>query len=158
MDGLVNAFSELLASVLRRIGVVGPTRRRNAITADIDLLDRLRETPDFGGDSPPHQDVKAHIEAEVRAYTGSRKEPLKREWTGIIVAAVLGAAVGYGAYKANAVGWWLALPAWIIAGILALVVIVGIVSPPDPSTNEQASERHRGGPSAARRQLRYLPS
>jgi hypothetical protein len=138
VDGLVNAFSELVASVLRRIGVVGPTRRRNAITSDLELLDRLRQTPDFGSASPPHQELKAHIEAEIRAYTGSRKEPRKREWSGIIVAAVLGAAVGYGAYRANAVGWWLALPAWIVAGILALVVIVGIASPPDASSSEQA--------------------
>jgi hypothetical protein len=133
VDGLVNAVSELVASILRRIGVVGQGRRRNAITSDLDLLDRLRLTADFGAASLPHQELKSHIEAEVRAYTGGRTEWRKREWSTIIFAALLGALCGYGAYRANAVGWWLALIGWIAAGVFGLTALVALVSPPDPA-------------------------
>jgi hypothetical protein len=138
MDGLVNAVSELLASMLRRIGVVGQSRRRSAITSDLELLDRLREASEFGVDSQPHRELRAHIEAEVRAYTGGRTEWRKREWSTIVIAVLLGALCGYGAYQANAVGWWLALIAWFAAGVFGLTALVALVSPPDPSHNAEA--------------------
>ncbi|HEX4483316.1 MAG TPA: hypothetical protein VH081_05970 [Solirubrobacteraceae bacterium] len=131
MDGLVNAVSELIASVLRRIGVVGLTRRRNAITSDLELLDRLREAPDFGAASQSHQDMKTHVEAEIRAYTGARKEWRKREWFTIIFAALLGAGFGYAAYRANAVGWWLAFLAWIPAGLFGFTALFALVKGQD---------------------------
>jgi hypothetical protein len=133
VDGLVNAVSELLASMLRRIGVVGLTRRRNAITNDLDLLDRLRESTEFGAGSEPHNELKAHIEVEVRAYTGGRREWRKREWFTVIFAAVLGAGLGYVAYRVNAVGWYASAPVWILSGIFGLTSFSALVNPPDPA-------------------------
>ncbi|MGH2911641.1 MAG: hypothetical protein ACRDJ3_04115 [Solirubrobacteraceae bacterium] len=132
MDGLVNAVSELLASILRRIGVVGQSRRRGAIKNDLELLVLLAQTEEFGADSQPHQELQSHIEAEVRAYTGGRTEWRKREWFTIIFAAALGAGFGYAAYRANAVAWWLAVIAWILAGVFCLTSSVALVNPPEP--------------------------
>jgi hypothetical protein len=137
VDGLVNAVSELLASMLRRIGVVGQSRRRSAITSDLELLDRLRQTSDFGVASLPHQELKSHVEAEVRAYTGGRTEWRKREWFTIIFATLLAALCGYGAYRANAVGWWLALVGWLPAGVFALTALFALVNPPDSDKNAE---------------------
>jgi hypothetical protein len=112
-------------------GSSGKSRRRSAITSDLELLDRLQQTSDFGVASLPYHELKSHIEVEVRAYTGGRTDWRKREWFTIIFAALLGALCGYGAYRANAVGWWLALIAWIPAGVFALTALVALVSPPD---------------------------
>jgi hypothetical protein len=138
VDGLVNAVSELLASILRRIGIVGQSRRRGAITSDLALLALLAQTAGFGVESQTHQELQSHIEAEVRAYTGGHREWRKREWSTIIVAALLGAGFGYAAYRASAVAWWLAVIAWIPAGVFVLTSFVGLVNPQEAQHEAEA--------------------
>jgi hypothetical protein len=138
VDGLVNAVSELVASVLRRIGVVGQSRRRSVITSDLELLALLAQTEGFGIDSQPHQELQSHIEAEVRAYTGGRKEWRKREWFTVVFAALLGVGFGYAAYRASAVAWWLAVIAWIPAAVFGLTSFVALVSPPEPKQEAES--------------------
>jgi hypothetical protein len=134
VDGLVNSVSELLASILRRIGVVGQTRRRAAITSDIQLLSLLAHTTAFGAGSRSHRELQAHIEAEVRTYTGARKEPRKPEWFTVTVAAVIGAGFGYLAYRINAVAWWLTIVPWALAFIFGLTALTALLKAPEANS------------------------
>jgi hypothetical protein len=53
------------------------------------------------------------------------------------LASLLGALCGYGAYRANAVGWWLALIAWIPAGVFALTAFVALVNRRTPTRKQR---------------------
>lgn len=134
MEGLLKAASELLATILRALGYVGHTRRRAAISSDLELLRSLQATEGFGAGSHAHDALLRHIELEVDQYAGSRREWRKREWGTIAAVAILGAAFGYLTDILNDGGF-----AWysVFPGLVALVMFITFAS---ALFNPQATE------------------
>lgn len=121
MDTLVKALSDFFAAILSKVGFIGRSRRRESIKEDLTLLDRLRESPDYGAASKAHRYLFDHITTEVAHYSGVRLKPGKK-WNSICVAAVIGFPCAYITYATVQDGFaWQGVP----TGVVAFVMIVG---------------------------------
>lgn len=83
METLIKAASDFLAAILSTLGFIGRPRRRAGIRDDLDLLERLRSSPDFGPESAPHRFLTERVTLEVARLSGvelSRKEEDPLEW------------------------------------------------------------------------------
>lgn len=141
MVSLVNAISEFLAAVLSRLGFVGRVRRRAGIQDDLALLDRLRESPDFGDDSPAHSFLAAHITLEVAKFTGvERQRKRKVSRAGVIMTLVIGIPPGYWVYWLNQDGFsWASLFPGAIAGLMVIAVL-GMFLPDAEAPNAKGGD------------------
>ena len=82
MESLVKAMSDFLAAVLGRVGFVGRPRRRAAIHDDLQLLDQLRDSSDFGPESPAHHFLRNHIGSEETTTDGDDETDLPDDEAG----------------------------------------------------------------------------
>lgn len=105
------ASSELLAAVFGALGFVGRPRRRAGILADLDLLDRLRDSHAFGPDSPAHWFLVQHISLEVAKLANVElKRKKKVPWASVAFALLIGAPLGFWTYELNKSGFrWFSL-------------------------------------------------
>lgn len=125
MDSLIKAASDFLAAVLGKVGFVGRPRRRAAIHDDLQLLDQLRDSADFGPESPAHHFLRNHITAEVADYSGVElKRKRKIQWSSVVISIVIGAPFGYWTYKLNDDGF--SLLSLLPGSIAALMFIAAL--------------------------------
>lgn len=119
----MNAVSDLFAAILGRFGYVGRARGRANIKEDLDLLGELRESPEFGSDSPALLFLSAHITSEVARYSGAEPAP-KKPWGAIFLAFCIGASLALFTFTLNSDGFdWFS----VIPGAGALLMIVAMV-------------------------------
>ena len=125
MESLVKAMSDFLAAVLGRVGFVGRPRRRAAIHDDLQLLDQLRDSSDFGPESPAHHFLRNHITTEVADYSGVElRRKRKIPWTSVVLSIAIGGPFAYWTYKLNDDGFaWLSLFPGLIAALMILAAL-----------------------------------
>jgi hypothetical protein len=123
VEGLVRAASDFIAAVLSGLGFVGRPRRRAGIRDDLDLLDRLRDTPEFGPDSSAHAYLSDHITQEIARLSGIALERTRKiAWSSVVMGLVFGLPLAYVTYRINQDGFnWISL----LPGILAAVLLLG---------------------------------
>jgi len=128
VESLIKATSDFLAAVLGKVGFVGRPRRRAAIHDDLQLLDQLRDSSDFGPDSPAHHFLLNHITAEVASYSGvDLRRKRKIPWFSVVLSIVIGGPFGYWTYKLNDDGfaWFSLLPGFVAA--LMFIAALGML-------------------------------
>lgn len=143
MDALVSAISDFIAAILARFGYVGRARRRANIKEDLELLDALRKSEDFGPGSSAHTHLAHHIAADVARFSGVE---LKRNkiipWGSIFVALAVGLPFGYLTVSIVEDGFaWYAVPPAVVAGLM-LVAAIGMLiegQPVDDAVGETAA-------------------
>jgi hypothetical protein len=142
VESLVKAASDFLAAVLGKVGFVGRPRRRAAIHDDLQLLDQLRDSSDFGPDSPAHQFLRNHITAEVAGYSGvDLRRKRKIPWSSVVLSVVIGAPFGYWTYKLNDDGFaWLSLLPGLIAALMFLASLGMIFGGEETSSDGDETE------------------
>src|SRR5579884_4163683 len=102
MDSLLKAATDFLAAVLSALGFVGRPRRRAGIREDLDVLGRLRDSPDFGPGSQAYGFLFKHVTREVARYAGVELERKRKiPWSGIVFASLVGLPLGYLTYTLN---------------------------------------------------------
>lgn len=123
MEGLVKAASDLIAALLRPLGFVGAPRRRSGIREDLEVLGKLRESPDFGRDSVAHRLLVDHITREVAKLAGIElKRKRKRNWGSAVIALLIAVPLGYWTYKLNQDGFQLLS---LLPGAFSAVMFLG---------------------------------
>lgn len=98
-EALVHAASELLAAIFGRLGYVGRPRRRASIREEIELLDRLRSSPNFGPESDALRMLSDHISEEIASYAG--KDLKRKAWGSATFGLIVGLPLAYVTYKLN---------------------------------------------------------
>ena len=135
MEGLVKAVSDFLAAALRGLGFVGRPRRRAGIRDDLELLDRLRDSPDFGTESSAHRFLLEHITSEVAKLAGVESiRKRKIPWASVAMALLIAAPLAYWTYKLNHDGFlWLSLFPGTVAGLMLVAVLGMLFGEEEPS-------------------------
>lgn len=139
MEAIVNAISELFAAILGRFGHVGRARGRADIRRDLDLLEQLRESPEFGSDSQASGFLVSHITSEVARYSGH--EPgRKRPWGSIALSLFIGLPLAHLAYSLSSDGfdWFSLLPG--AAALLMFVAAIQLFTDDKDSETEGAKQ------------------
>lgn len=137
MEAIVNTISDLLAAILARFGYIGRARRRDSITQDIALLERLRQSPDFGPESNAHGYLSTHITSEVAEFAGANPKSKKKiSWAAVILSLLIGGPFAYLTYTIVDDGFeWYALPPGIIAGLM-LIAALGLITQGEPADDK----------------------
>ncbi len=140
MEGLVRAASEFLAAVLGMLGFVGRPRRRAHIRDDLDLLMRLRESPDFGPDSAAHGYLAGHITREVAGFSGIELDRKRKiPWFSVVLALVIGLPLAYWTYRLDEDGFnWVSLLPGAPAALLLLAAL-GMLFTGDQSAEQDST-------------------
>jgi hypothetical protein len=133
MVSLVNALGEIVAALLRSIGLVGAQRRRAGIASDLDLLERLTAFPQFDRGTFAYESLSAHVALEVARLSGVELQQKRRRipWGGLVLATAIGAVCGFYANRLS--DWWYWVPLWAIAGLMGLAII-GMLLPTDQAS------------------------
>jgi hypothetical protein len=91
----------------------------------LDLLDRLRESDDYGPRSQAHRFLADHITLEVAKFAGvesQRKKPIS--WGAVVWALVIGLPAAYWTYTLDDDGFrWIS----VLPGTLALLMLVALI-------------------------------
>jgi hypothetical protein len=149
MEGLIDAIAQALAAVLERIGVVGRSRRRAGIRADLDLLKELEGFPDLAVGTVAYTALQKRIIVDVMMLAGVDLRTSRRDipWTSVVFAVLLVAGFGYWAAVLNESGFrWYSLFPGVFAGLM-FVSILGMLgrkveaSPGDSSDGAAAGEQ-----------------
>jgi hypothetical protein len=145
MDKLVAAASDFFAAILARFGFIGRPRRRAGIVEDLDLLERLRDTPEYGPESAAHTFLANHITVEVAKLAGIKtRRPI--QWGSVFLAFAIGAPFIYWAYWLNRDGFsWLGLVPSIVGGMMVIAIFGLIFANDEPQDESDTPD----GPSAA---------
>jgi hypothetical protein len=145
LEAIVNSISELFAAVLGRFGHVGRARGRTNIRQDLDLLEQLREAPEFGADSRASSFLVSHITSEVAEYSG-HVPPRKRPWGAITLSLLIGLPLAIFAYNLSSDGFdWFSL--LLGAGAL-LMLAVAIQLLTEDKEADEADAAKSPGPSS----------
>jgi hypothetical protein len=149
METLIKAASEFLAALLSTLGFVGRPRRRAGIRDDLELLERLRSSPDFGPASAPHRFLIERITLEVARLSGVELSRRKKvPWGGVVLALILGVPLAYLTFAMDRGGFnWLSLLPGAFA-VLMFIAVLGMLFDRDESSEEAKSES-AGGEDAA---------
>jgi hypothetical protein len=142
MDGLIRAATDFLAAVFGALGFIGRPRRRAGISADLDLLDRLRDSHAFGPESTSHRFLVQHISLEVAKLakvelTHKKKIP----WGSVIFASVIGIPLGFWTYRFDHASFhWLSLFPGAVSTLMLLAVL-GMLFDRDETPAEGEDQR-----------------
>ena len=100
MEGLIQAIANALAAILEKIGVLGRSRRRIGIRADLELLHELERFPDFERSTFAHKSLVNRIDREVAALAGVDLRTKKPDipWAAIAFAVIVASGFGYWTY------------------------------------------------------------
>ena len=126
VDSLITAIAQALSSILEKFGVVGRSRRRLAIRADLELLKELESFPGLAPGTFAYDALQKRIEHEVARLSGVDLRTSRRQipWSSVVFAAILAGGLGYIAVRLGMDGHrWYAL----IPGIPALVLVLSIL-------------------------------
>lgn len=147
METLVKAASDFLAAILSTLGFIGRPRRRAGIRDDLDLLERLRSSPDFGPDSASHRFLTERVTFEVARLSGvelSRKK--KIPWSGVVMALIIGAPLAYWTFTLDRDGFrWLSLLPGTFAALM-FIAVLGMLFDRDESSDVAKGESTGAGP------------
>jgi hypothetical protein len=127
---LVNAFADFFAALLRIVGFIGPTRRRGAISDDLDLLRKLEDYEEFGPGSWPHTWLSNHITLQVAEFSGLDLRTSRRNiaWSSVAITIAIWAPLGWLTYHLVDVDHpWYAVLSGAPAGLL-FVSTLGMLS------------------------------
>jgi hypothetical protein len=132
VEGLIKAASEFVAAVLGLVGYVGRGHRRSGIREDLGLLRELETFPDyFGRDTWPHTVLATRISLDVARLSGVDlpSERRKIPWSSIVLAALVGAPLGYLTFTLNEDGFrWYSLFPGAVAALMG-ISILGMLLP-----------------------------
>lgn len=126
MEKLISAASDFFAAIFARFGFVGRPRRRTEIQRDLDLLERLRDLPEFGDESAAHAFLTNKVTIEVARLAGVQfKQPIQKG--SVVLAFFIGTPFAYWAYWLSQDGfsWWSLIPG-AVAAMMAMS-IVGLI-------------------------------
>lgn len=139
MEGLIKAFSDVLAAVLGALGFVGRPRRRAAIRQDLELLRDLEQSPEFATGTAPHSHLVAHIGREIARHSGAVVPRRKKvDWGGVVVGFSLTLPLCYWTYALNRDGFsWLSLLPGVISLLFLIAITQMIASPDDKASSEE---------------------
>lgn len=128
VEKLLQAATDFLAAVLGTVGLMGRPRRRAGIVADLDLLDRIRDSDAFGASSRAHVFLVSHIELEVAKLAKAELTRKKKiPWGSIMFALIIGAPLAYLTYKLDQADFrWYSVFPGAIAGLM-FVAVLGMV-------------------------------
>jgi hypothetical protein len=148
METLLKAASDFLAALLSTLGFVGRPRRRAGIRDDLDLLDRLRSSPDFGPDSAPHRFLTGRVTLEVAKLSGVELSHKKKvPWASVVVASIIGAPLAYWTFVLDQDGFrWLSLLPGVFAALMFIAVLGMLFDRDEP---EEAKSESTGGDDAS---------
>jgi hypothetical protein len=141
VEGLIKAFSDVLAAVLGAIGFVGRPRRRASIRQDLELLRDLEQSPEFEVGTDSHGYLVAHIEREVAKHAGAVVPRRKQvPWSSVVICVLIGAPLGYWTFVLDHDGFRLvSLLPGVAAGLLAIAAVGMIV---DPDSAGSSADQH----------------
>lgn len=145
METLLKAASDFLAALLSTLGFVGRPRRRAGIREDLDLLDRLRGSPDFGPDSAPHRFLTGRVTLEVAKLSGVELSHKKKiPWASVVVASIIGAPLAYWTFVLDQDGFrWLSVLPGAFAALM-FIAVLGMLFDRDEPSEEAKSESADG--------------
>lgn len=129
IEGLISAVADLLAALLRPIGIVGSPRRRAGILENLELLERLRTHEEFGPGTAAYTVLTNHVILEVGRLSGVDLRAVRKKinWSSAIVSTCIWAPLAYVVYLLDRDGFdWLSLLPAIPAGLF-FVAAVGLI-------------------------------
>lgn len=138
MEGLISAVADLIAALLRPIGIVGSPRRRAAILENLNLLDRLRAYEEFGPGTVAYTVLSNHIVLEVGRLSGVDLRAVRKKinWSSAIISTCIWAPLGYVVYLLDHDGFdWLSIIPGIPAGLFFIAAVALIVERKDERVN-----------------------
>jgi hypothetical protein len=140
MEGLVKAATEFLAAILGALGFVGRPRRRAHIHDDLDLLTRLRDSPDFGPSSAAHRYLWEHLTRQVAGFSGVElKRKRQIPWFSVVLGLIIGLPLAYWTYTLDRDGFrWVSILPGAPAALLLLATL-GMLFTGDDAPNDPAA-------------------
>jgi hypothetical protein len=126
MESLINAIAQALAAVLEGIGVVGRSRRRAGIRADLDLLKELEGFPDLAPGTFAYTTLQNRIIVDVMRLAGVDLRTSRRDipWLSVVFAVLLAAGFGYWTAVLNESGFrWYSLFPGVFAGLMFISIL-----------------------------------
>lgn len=116
MKAFIDTILDILAALLRAVGLRRPGRRRE-IRANLELLEELESIPEFDAASDGRKWLVAHTTIEIARFVGvpipGSRKPI--EWGSVVLGIVLGGPTGYWAYALDSssfTGWSVPLALW----------------------------------------------
>jgi hypothetical protein len=126
MEGLITAIAQALTSILEKIGVVGRSRRRMQILADLALLKELEGFAELGSGTFAHAVLVNKIIRETAALSDVDLRTTRPDipWMSILLAVMMMGGTGYWTYvlDESSLRWYSVFP-----GIFATMMFISIL-------------------------------